>query len=161
MLLLINRVVKNWKYFPDIKFEKNNFFQNGEKKFGRRYSKQNPDKDLWKKAFSEFNLNPVSFEPIIGNILMNHYLDGAFSHVHNDPAPKGFVHVRANVMLEKPETGGDPIVDDKTINVDKKDLWLVLASLEYHASTPIKGGERLVYSFGSLVKEEEVSKILK
>ena len=35
----------------------------------------------------------------------------------------------------------------------------VVASLENHGSTPIKNGERLVYSFGALIKNEQVNKI--
>ena len=52
------------------------------------------------------------------------------------------------------------IVDNQITNLEKNDLWLILASLENHGSTPIKNGERLVYSFGALVKDEQVNKIL-
>jgi len=159
MNLSIKRVVKNWKESSKIKFNKKDFIQNPIS-FGRRYSKQKPSKELWKKAFSEFNLIPEMYEPEIGNVLMNHYEDNACTHVHTDPAPKGYTHVRANVLLKKPKEGGDMIVDNQITNLEKNDLWLILASLENHGSTPIKNGERLVYSFGALVKDEQVNKIL-
>ena len=102
MNLSIKRVVKNWKESSKIKFNKKDFIQNPIS-FGRRYSKQKPSKELWKKAFSEFNLIPEMYEPEIGNVLMNHYEDNACTHVHTDPAPKGYTHVRANVLLKKPK----------------------------------------------------------
>ena len=33
------------------------------------------------------------------------------------------------------------------IQIDENDLWLCLASLEKHSSTPVEGGERLIFSF--------------
>ena len=91
---------------------------------------------------------------------MNHYQDDACTHIHKDPAPKGYVHIRANVMIKKPNKGGDIIIDNETIKVEENDLWLVLASLENHGSTPIQSGERLIYSFGAIIKEINIKDLI-
>jgi hypothetical protein len=157
MKLLIPRVVNNWKYakfiVPNFNFEENG------SGLGRRFVTQETA-PYWKEAFSEFSLTPDCVEPIFKNLTGNNYMDGAFIYPHTDPAPEGFVHTRCNVMLKKPPQGGNPIIDGEEFNINEGDLWLNLASLELHESTPIYGGERLIFSFGGLVPIEQIQKIL-
>tara|TARA_R100000329_G_scaffold65213_2_gene57729 strand:- start:7 stop:534 length:528 start_codon:yes stop_codon:yes gene_type:complete len=159
MNLSINRVIKNWDQAPRITYTKD-YVQNPVS-FGRRFAKQNSDKELWQKSFAAFNLFPTQKELELGDLLMNHYQDNACTHIHKDPAPKGYVHIRANVMIKKPNKGGDIIVDNETIKVEENDLWLILASLENHGSTPIQKGERLIYSFGAVIKETDIKDLIK
>ena len=63
-------------------------------------------------------------------------------------------------MIKKPNEGGDIIIDNETIEVKENDLWLVLASLENHGSTPIQNGERLIYSFGAIIKETNIEGLI-
>jgi hypothetical protein len=63
-------------------------------------------------------------------------------------------------MLKKPLKGGNPVLDGEEIQVDQNDLWLCLASLEKHRTTPIEGGERLIFSFGALVSIDQIKKII-
>ena len=156
MKLKINRVVKNWKFAKNIAIENNEFINNG---FGRRFKMQEIA-NHYEDAFKEFNLKPNRLEPIFKNFIGNHFKDGAAVHEHTDPAPEGFVHTRCNLMLKKPIKGGNPIIDGEEIKINKNDLWLCLASLEKHYTTPIKGGERLVFSFGALVSIEQIKKII-
>jgi hypothetical protein len=156
MKLKINRVVKNWNFANKIFIENNSFKDNG---FGRKFKMQD-SVNHWEDAFFEFGLKPTCVEPILKNFIGNHFKDDAFVHPHTDPAPDGFVHTRCNLMLKKPLKGGNPILDGKEINVEQNDLWLCLASLEKHSSTPIKEGERLVFSFGGLVPIEQINKII-
>jgi hypothetical protein len=154
MNILIPRVIKNWGKNLNINFDRN--FVNNPVSFGRRFAKQKNNQKLWKKSFSEFNLFPQLKEPVLGDLVMNHYENKACTHIHKDSAPEGYVHIRANLMLEKPTAGGDIIIDDEVIQVDKHDLWLVLASLENHGSTPIKNGQRLIYSFGAIIEQDKI-----
>ena len=126
---------------------------------GRRYAVQDTA-PYWNEAFMEFGLKPVEVEPIFKNLTGNHYQDGAFVHPHTDPAPDGFVHTRCNLMLKKPKEGGNPVLDGEELVVEEGDLWLCIASMELHSSTPIKGGERLVFSFGGLVPIEQIKNIV-
>ncbi len=159
MKLTVNRIVKNWNGASKIKYTTTGFVENTMGP-GRRFAKQNIDNELWEDAFKQFNLTNIKKDPFYGNILMNHYKEDAFTHIHQDESQEGHIHVRANVMLKKPEEGGDIIIDDNTYQIEVNDLWLVLASMEKHGSTPIKNGERLLFSFGASVPEKEVEKIL-
>ena len=158
MKLKISRVIKKWKYgpfvTPNIDFKLNSYGD------GRRFATQE-EAPYWKEAFAEFGLKPTKVEPIFKNLTGNHFQDEAFVQPHIDLAPDGFVHTRCNLMLKKPKQGGNPVLDGEEINVEEGDLWLCLASMELHSSTPIKGGERLIFSFGGLVPVEQIEAIVK
>jgi hypothetical protein len=156
MKLKIPRVIRQWKYVsmvnPSFDFKLNNAGN------GRRFATQDTV-PCWKEAFFEFGLEPISIEPMFKNLTGNHFQDGAFVHPHTDPAPEGLVHTRCNLMLRKPVKGGNPIIDSEELDINEGDLWLCLASMELHSSTPIKGGERLIFSFGGLVPIEQIKNI--
>jgi len=159
MNLKIPRIINNWPHAKKIVYSKN--FKINSVSPGRRFAKQESNLDLWKKSFEAFNIIPEKEEPVLGNLVMNHFEEKAFTQIHTDPAPEGYVHVRANVMLKKPKTGGDIIIDNEQFNIKENDLWLILASLEHHGSTPIYEGERLLYSFGCLIKKENLINVIK
>tara|TARA_R100000654_G_C2613769_1_gene117190 strand:+ start:118 stop:588 length:471 start_codon:yes stop_codon:yes gene_type:complete len=156
MNLKINRVVKNWSYSNQIKIDDGNFIPNG---FGRKFKIQE-NVNHWEDAFKCFNLIPKAVEPLFKNFLGCNYLEGAEVHEHMDSAPKGFVHTRCNLMIKKPKEGGNPVIDGKEIDVQNNDLWLCLASLEKHKTTPVKKGERIIFSFGGLVPINQLENII-
>jgi hypothetical protein len=149
------RVVKNWEFARLVEPFTTNFKDNG---FGRKYSRQYSH-DKFHAAFEAFGLEPDSVEPDYGIFCGYNYLDGAAVQPHIDYAPKGYVHVRSNLMLKKPESGGNPVIDGYELCVEEGDLWLCFASLERHCSTPVKGGERIIMSFGALINENKVHSI--
>jgi hypothetical protein len=158
MNLKVPRIIKNWEYAKFIIPASKGFVTNNAGS-GRRFSICN--NPLYRtEAFKEFKLTPDLEEPIYKNFTGNHYLEGAFVHEHSDPAPEGYEHVRCNLMIKKPLVGGMPIIDGAELAIEEGDLWLCLASLEKHASTPISGGERVTFSFGALVNKHSVEKIL-
>jgi hypothetical protein len=157
MKLKISRVIKKWKYGPFV--IPNTKFQLNTAGNGRRFAMQNVA-PYWKEAFAEFGLKPDCVEPIFKNLTGNHFQDGAFVHPHIDFAPDNFVHTRCNLMLKKPKQGGNPVIDEEEVDVEEGDLWLCLASIENHSSKPIKGGERLIFSFGGLVPVEQIEAIV-
>jgi hypothetical protein len=156
--LKIPRVVKNWEFAKFVTPSVDNFKENvcG---CGRKYSKQ-PTVMFWQEAFRCFNLNPIKVEPTFENFTGVHYIDGAFVHEHKDPTLKGFDHIRCNLMLKKPAYGGNPVIDNEEIHVEVNDLWLCISNREFHKSTPIQGGERIIFSFGGLVPVEQIEAIL-
>jgi hypothetical protein len=158
MNILVERVVKNWKFSGSVAPEYNAMRINkmGD---GRKFSSKNKC-NYWSEAFNSFGIIPSCVEPMFMNMTCLQYKDQAFVHEHKDTAPNGFVHVRCNLMLKKPPTGGNPVIDGKELLVNEGDLWLCLSSLENHASTPIAGGERLVFSFGGLVDCGQIDKII-
>lgn len=157
MRLSIPRIIKQWKYAsrvkPSLDFRANSFGN------GRRFATQDIA-PYWEEAFFEFGLYPIGVEPIFKNLTGNHFQDGAFVHPHTDPSPERMVHTRCNLMLKKPKEGGNPVLDGEELDIEEGDLWLCLASIELHSSTPIKGGERLIFSFGGLVPVEQIEAIV-
>tara|TARA_B100000900_G_scaffold415836_1_gene447436 strand:- start:3986 stop:4468 length:483 start_codon:yes stop_codon:yes gene_type:complete len=154
MKLKVNRIVKNWKHASMLSYV-DDFAQNPISP-GRRYAPQKINVDLWKKAYAEYNLNPMMEDPFLGSMVMHHYDDGACTQRHKDKTIEGFTHVRINIMLKKSPIGGDIYVDDEELKIEQNDMWLILTNLEEHGSTPISGGDRLVYSFGSLIPTKEL-----
>jgi hypothetical protein len=157
MRLSIPRIVKGWRYgglvSPSFDFAPNSAGN------GRRFATQD-EAPYWLEAFAEFGLVPLYLEPMFKNLTGNHFQDGAFVHPHTDPAPEGLVHTRCNLMIRKPNSGGNPVIDGEELDVDEGDLWLCIASMELHSSTPIYGGERLIFSFGGLVPVEQILKVV-
>lgn len=157
MDIKISRVVKNWAKQKNIVPATSGFISpNG---IGRKFAKQSSD-PYWKDAFDAFGLVADCVEPNFQIFTGVHYLAGAYTHIHKDQAPEGYVHTRCNVVLKKPEHGGDPIIDGEVIPVEVGDLWLVLASLEHHGSTPINKPSRVIKSFGGLVKFNQIQNII-
>ena len=124
--------------------------------YGRKFLKHYAvDAGFAQEVFASFNINTFFDEPRFGNFIGNHCLDGAFVHKHKDFAPDGYHHVRCNFALQMPPYGGNPILDGKELKIKQGDMWICFASLEYHSTTPIKGGQRLVFSCGGIVKSEQ------
>lgn len=158
MKLKINRVVRGWEFADKITPNFENMTQNPVS-FGRKFSMQSVA-PYWEEAFGAFGLKPSCVEPMFLNMTGCHYIDGAHVQVHKDDAPYGFVHTRCNVMITKPKVGGNPVLDEEEILVDEGDMWLCLASLEWHSSTPIFDGGRVIFSFGGLVPMEQINSII-
>lgn len=156
MRLTVPRVVAGWGVGRQIVAAHSGFVDNGR---GRQYSMEDSDPN-WADAFAAFSLVPHCVEPQYKVFTGVHFAAGAFTHHHTDPAPPGFVHVRCNVMLRKPQQGGNPIIDGETFEVSEGDLWLVLASLEVHGSEPVYGTRRIIKSFGGLVPQASINKII-
>lgn len=84
---------------------------------------------------------------------------GTKLHVHKDPSKEGTIQVRYNLLLQKPEKGGDAIYSGRRIDCDTGCYILCRAGLDYHAGTLIEGNlDRLIISYGFLIKEENVEK---
>jgi len=128
--------------------------------YGRRFASQCViDTDFVKEAFAVYGITSLFREPMFGNFIGNNYLDGAFVHLHKDPAPPGYHHVRCNFALQMPTEGGNPLLDGKEVEVKQGDMWICFASIEEHSTTPVKGGERLVLSCGALVEAVLAEKV--
>ena len=150
-----DRVVKNWQHARHLEITNQEFIYNTSGVKGRSYAKQDTTK-YFKEAFKEFDLFPEQVEDRLGVMLLKHDEEGAYTQIHKDPAPVGYVHVRANVMLKKPPIGGDAIINGKVFVLEENDLWLIFPNIEDHGSTAIEGGERLIYSFGALINEKKL-----
>lgn len=158
MRLAVSRVIKNWKVSSDFVPSEKFFKLNGVSP-GRRYI-SHTETPFAEVAFKSYNICMDAPEPLYGHMICNNFNDGAFVHQHIDTAPLGFAHVRCNWMIKKPPIGGDAILDDEIVLLEEGDLWLCIASIERHGTTPISGGERLIYSFGALVGLEQIRPLI-
>lgn len=87
------------------------------------------------------------FKDLIGFIT-----EGGAVHEHSYPNVGDLVHTRFNVLLSKPESGGEPVISGKIIQVEEGDTWRCNAGLEKHSCTKVVGSKpRIVLSFGYLL----------
>jgi hypothetical protein len=80
--------------------------------------------------------------------------DGGAVQLHRDPTPPGTRHLRCNLFLQVPESGGRPVVADQPIDVEERMVLAFFPSEQFHSSEPAVGSRRRVMcSFGYLVPE--------
>lgn len=124
---------------------------------GRRYAVTDC-LDGWQEAFGAFGLVPHSLEPKFKNFTGRHYRDGAYTGYHTDETLPGFHHVRCNILVKNADKGGLPVLNGRVLELREGDMWLCFASLESHGSTPVFGGERVIFSYGALVAADTVER---
>ena len=100
------------------------------------------------------NLKDFLLDPTFGDFLSFNTVGGAI-HSHTDPNNDGYVHTRYNLILSVPDSGGKPIYDNKTFDIEERMLWRCEAGLYNHASTPVVGvRKRINISFGFQIKKK-------
>lgn len=103
------------------------------------------------RFMTELGITEWQEEPMFG-IFIGVNTEGGAVHEHTDTAPNTHFHLRLNVMLQKPVSGGNPIMNQKEISIEEDETWINIADYWKHASTPVIGNkERIVMSIGSFV----------
>lgn len=135
---------ENYKYFR----------KNG---FGRQFGileNFNPPKEVWdikNKVIDLYNLHNAKQEPLFKDYC-GYITNGGAIHKHTDPNEGHLIHTRFNVLVSKPIEGGEPIQNDKIINVNEGDVWRCDAGKVFHWCNEVKGDKpRIVLSFGFLI----------
>jgi|TARA_B110000977_G_scaffold22261_1_gene26798 hypothetical protein len=82
--------------------------------------------------------------------------DGHIVHTHKDKNPDNENYiVRFNVIVSKPEVGGNPIIDGNEIEVEENEVWVCKAGEDFHSTTEVKGQfPRVMISFGHYINKE-------
>jgi len=127
----------------------------GPSRYYNQYEKGDSVPDIfWEirhRAVSRFSVTDYEDEPKY-RCFLGCNTEGGFVRRHTDPSPLEKHHIRMNIMLSKPISGGYPIVNDKMIQVEERDLWCFYPELMPHESTPVLGSRnRFVLSIGILV----------
>jgi len=79
-------------------------------------------------------------------------VSGGKVHPHRDQAPLGKWHIRCNLLLSKPERGGQPIIEGQRLELQEGDLWAFVPSQVLHWSSQVEGErKRFICSYGFLV----------
>lgn len=97
-------------------------------------------------------VNGVYQEPLYKDFV-NEVFVGGYVNEHTDPTVKDFKHLRCNIMLQKPEIGGQIVFNKQPIDLDVGDMFILDTSV-LHSVTQVKGS--LSYKtivFGFLCRE--------
>jgi len=118
--------------------------------------------ELEKSIIKHYNLNYPLRDAEYG-IFLSYSTEGHRVHLHVDPAAEGdFTLVRFNFLVSKPEEGGNPIINNKVIEVEEDEIWICEASRYYHTTDEVKGDKpRIMISFGYNIPNAELIKINK
>lgn len=147
-------VISSWALRRYCDFQPNGFGR----QFGNLYRPDLgvPD-ECWavrQRVVDQFHLHAFSTEPMFRDYC-GFITEGGAIHHHSDPDNSKGVHVRYNVMISKPHSGGDPYQDDVLIPVEEGEVWRCNASRVTHWCSAVVGDKpRIVLSFGFSIPEE-------
>jgi hypothetical protein len=111
--------------------------------------------DVRRRAISSFSITDFEDEPLY-RCFLGCNTAGGFVHRHVDKSPPGKYHVRMNIMLSKPLSGGEPVIGGKRFRIEERDLWCFYPSIMPHESVPVRGSrKRFVISIGILVPADD------
>jgi hypothetical protein len=113
-----------------------------------------------KECYASFGVEVVE-EVLFGNFI-GFNAPGTFVHRHRDRCKiPNYEHVRLNFLVQKPESGGMPILDDKVLVVEENQCWINIASQWWHTCTTVYGETpRIILSLGSLVETSKLDWVL-
>jgi hypothetical protein len=114
-----------------------------------------------KECYSAIGIHTFQEEPMFGNFI-GFNTSGSSVHPHKDPrGPNGEWHIRLNFLVQKPLSGGLPILDGIQYEIDEGSSWKNIACVWNHETSPVVGEkERIVLSLGALVEESLATKLL-
>jgi len=121
---------------------------------------------LEKDIYNYFDFSKyVIKDPLFGWFL-SYSTEGHVVKYHQDPIlnlPEDYTDIiRINFMLKKPESGGQPIINKKIIEVKENDYWICHASKDFHTSVEVKGDKpRIVLSMGYALNYSDFMKFKK
>lgn len=105
-----------------------------------------------------YNIPKDSNTSKMGWILM-YSKEGYICRPHKDKNVGDMIHTRLNVMISKPEEGGEPIIAGHVIKREENEPWICVAGKYEHSTVETKGETpRILLSFGYLVDEEIINK---
>lgn len=88
----------------------------------------------------------------IGHSIMYHR-NGAIVANHTDFVMSELPAYRCNIMISKPESGGEPTFQGNRLEVNEGDLWTFYAYTETHGANMTHGSvDRVLLSFGFDIK---------
>lgn len=96
------------------------------------------------------------FEPILEDFV-NEVKPNGFVSIHTDPTKKGYKHIRFNILLQKPSSGGSIVVDGNKINMNETDCFILDTSKQHGISIVYGDISYKSIVFGFLVPDEQVT----
>lgn len=113
------------------------------------------------RVVARLGLDGLDEDPYKGSFL-TYLLPGGRVHEHRDRRieldGRGVSVLRCNVLLERPEGGGMPVIGGQELDVPERGAWAFYPTELVHAATPVSGDRhRVTLSFGFLVHPHEFS----
>ena len=90
-------------------------------------------------------------EPILEDLLVK-VLPSGFVAKHTDDSPKGYKQIRANVLIQSADQGGNLIHDGNKVDWQETDVYLLDPSKHHSVTKIINGKEMLLISYGFLLR---------
>lgn len=120
----------------------------------------NAIKQFAQECYSNLNV-AVKEEHLLGNFIGVNF-ENAFVHQHIDQRNnENDWHVRLNFMVQKPDSGGDVLIQGNQYSIDEGCSWINFASEWKHGSTPVIGKrERIVLSLGNYIQQSDAKRLL-
>jgi hypothetical protein len=114
------------------------------------------------ECYRKLGINEVIEETMFGNFIGRNKTGGAV-HPHTDPrSPGGLPHMRLNFLVQKPESGGNPVIRNIEYPIEEDESWINLASHWRHSSKEVTGLiPRIVLSLGSFISIDDADRIIK
>jgi ribosomal protein S18 len=97
-------------------------------------------------------------EPTLTKNFFAEYGKDSECNVHMDPTREDdYIHIRYNIMLSKPDRGGQTIYGDDFLDIDERVLWKCNSEHYQHGSdTVLSNKPRSIISMGFLIHKDEI-----
>ncbi len=97
-------------------------------------------------------------EPTLTKNFFAEYGKDSECNVHMDPTREDdYIHMRYNIMLSKPDRGGQTIYGDDFLDIDERVLWKCNSEHYQHGSdTVLSNKPRSIISMGFLIHKDEI-----
>lgn len=117
--------------------------------------------DFSLQCYKQLGVDTVVEEHMFGNFVGVN-TEGAFVHKHTDPDKiDGYWHVRLNFMIQKPNMGGEVVINGIEYKIEQGQSWINFASKWQHSSTPVVGDKpRVVLSMGNYIEPKAAKQLL-
>jgi hypothetical protein len=109
---------------------------------------------------NRFDMKDWVLDPYFMDVI-GYITEGGYVHTHLDQDIDDHKHMRINVLIQKPVSGGLLVLDGEELEVGVGDVWLNLASLCVHSCTAIAGNKpRSILSLGYQVANDAAEGII-
>lgn len=115
--------------------------------------------DIEKEIVKHYGFEEARRDIVFGTMI-SYSTEGHEVHIHSDKNLGMNIHTRINLMLLKPEEGGNPVINNIEIDVQENNTWHCVAGYYRHSSTKVKGNKpRLIISFGYQINEKKLNEL--
>ena len=147
-----NQILLEWIYTNQYKFIQNpmgpyrKYYRFSEDPYIPKLFFEIKDRIIKKEKIKNWYLEPM-YKDYVGIIT-----NGGFIHEHQDANYLGLSHIRYNLFLSIPKSGGTPVYGGKRLKMKEREYLKCLSGKEKHSCKIVVGDKpRIVISYGFLI----------